>query len=61
MRANWRDENILPPEDERLCVVSDNQEIKHLARYIEGYWIDEFTGNFVEMLYWMPIPLLPNE
>jgi hypothetical protein len=39
MRANWRDENILPPEDERLCVVSDNQEIKHLARYIDGYWI----------------------
>ena len=61
MRANWRDSDILPPQDERLCVVHDIKEEKHLARYIDGDWVDEYTGHHITMIYWMPIPLLPNE
>ena len=61
MRANWRDENILPPEDERLCIVHSVKELKHIARFIDGYWVDEYDGGVLNMLYWMPIPLLPNE
>jgi len=61
MRANWRDENILPPEDERLCIVHSVKGLKHIARFIDGDWIDEYDGGVLNMLYWMPIPLLPNE
>jgi hypothetical protein len=61
MRANWRDENILPPEDERLCVVHSVKGLKHLARFIDGDWVDEYELTVINMLYWMPIPLLPNE
>ena len=61
MRANWRDENILPPEDERLCIVHSVKELKHIARFIDGDWVDEYTGVVIYMCYWMPIPLLPNE
>lgn len=61
MRANWRDENILPPEDERLCIVHSVKELKHIARFIDGDWVDEYDGAVLNMLYWMPIPLLPNE
>ena len=61
MRANWRDENILPPQDERLCCVHDVKGLKHLARFIDGDWVDEYDGVVINMLYWMPIPLLPNE
>lgn len=61
MRANWRDENILPPEDERLCIVNSVKGLKHLARFIDGDWVDEYELTVINMLYWMPIPLLPNE
>jgi hypothetical protein len=61
MRANWRDENILPPQDERLCCVHDVKGLKHLARFIDGDWVDEYELTVINMLYWMPIPLLPNE
>ena len=61
MRANWRDHNILPPEDERLCIVHSVNGLKHLARFIDGDWMDEYELTVINMLYWMPIPLLPNE
>jgi hypothetical protein len=35
--------------------------LKHLARFIEGDWVDEYELTVINMLYWMPIPLLPNE
>ena len=61
MKKTWRGEEVFPPNDEEIKLVSTFDEEIKLARYIDEMWIDEHTNRLLEVMYWMPIPILPNE
>lgn len=61
MKKTWRGEETFPPYDDDLKLVATfDGEIK-LARYLDDMWIDENTNAWINVAYWMPIPILPNE
>jgi len=61
MRKTWRGEDVLPPQDDELKLVISTTNITTIARYIDDLWIDEYTNRLIEVQYWMPIPIPPNE
>ena len=61
MRKTWRGEDVLPPQDDELKLVISTTNITTIARYIDDLWIDEFTNRLIEVQFWMPIPIPPNE
>jgi hypothetical protein len=61
MRKTWRGEDVLPPQDDELKLVISTSNITTLARYIDELWIDEYTNRLIEVQFWMPIPIPPNE
>jgi len=61
MRKTWRGEDVLPPQDDELKLVISTSNITTLARYIDDLWIDEYTNRLIEVQFWMPIPIPPNE
>jgi hypothetical protein len=61
MKKTWRGLDVYPPIDDELKLVHTNQGEFTLARYIDEMWIDEHTNRLLEVVYWMPIPILPNE
>lgn len=61
MKKTWRGDDVLPPQDDDLKLVKTYTGEVALARYIDDMWIDEYTNRFLEVLYWMPIPIAPNE
>ena len=61
MKKTWRGEDVLPPQDDELKLVISTSNITTIARYIDDLWIDEYTNRLIEVQYWMPIPIPPNE
>jgi hypothetical protein len=61
MRKTWRGEDVLPPQDDELKLVISTSNITTIARYIDDLWIDEYTNRLIEVQFWMPIPIPPNE
>ena len=58
MKVSWRLTKEQQPSDDRPVLTSD----KRVAYFDDGYWYD-YTNDIVikAPLYWMHIPLLPNE
>lgn len=61
MRKTWRGVECLPPQDDELKLVISMSNITTIARYIDEMWIDEYTNRHIEVQFWMPIPIPPNE
>jgi hypothetical protein len=61
MKKTWRGSEVYPPNDEDIKLVATYEGKISLARYLDEIWIDEYTNRWVEVEYWMPIPILPNE
>ncbi len=61
MRASWRGEDKLPPQDEDIQVVYTIDGRITLARYFDDLWVDEYSNAIIDVAYWMPIPVTPNE
>lgn len=61
MKKTWRGEDTLPPNDDDVKLVYTQQGEITLARYLDEMWIDEYNNRWIEVSYWMPIPILPNE
>jgi hypothetical protein len=61
MKKTWRGADCLPPQDDDLKLVISTVNITTIARYIDDLWIDEYTNRLIEVQYWMPIPISPNE
>jgi len=61
MKKTWRGLDVYPPTDEDLKLVHTTQGETTLARYLDDMWICEYTNRYLTILYWMPIPILPNE
>ena len=61
MKKTWRGLDVYPPTDDDLKLVHTAQGEFTLARYMDDMWIDEYTNRWIEVAYWMPIPILPNE
>jgi hypothetical protein len=61
MRKTWRGVECLPPQDDELKLVISTTNITTIARYIDDLWIDEYTNRLIEVQFWMPIPIPPNE
>lgn len=58
MKVSWRLTNEQRPSDDRPVLTSDNL----VAYYDDEIWYDYQTDIVIkEPLYWMHIPLLPNE
>jgi hypothetical protein len=32
-----------------------------LARYFDDLWVEEYSNAIIDVAYWMPIPVTPNE
>lgn len=61
MRKTWRGVECLPPQDDELKLIMTYKDEISLARFLDELWIDEFTNRLLEVKYWMPIPIAPNE
>lgn len=61
MRSNWRGVDKNPPEDDDIKLVKTQVGVVTLARFIDDMWIDEHTNRLLEVVYWMPIPIIPSE
>jgi hypothetical protein len=61
MRASWRGEDKLPPQDEDIQLVATTDGRITLARYFDDLWVEEYMNAIIDVAYWMPIPVLPNE
>jgi hypothetical protein len=61
MRASWRGEDKLPPQDEDIQLVATTDGRITLARYSDDLWVEEYTNTIIDVAYWMPIPVTPNE
>lgn len=61
MKKTWRGSETLPPSDDDIKLVHTERGEITLARYLDEMWIDEYTNRWIEVAYWMPIPILPNE
>ena len=61
MKKTWRGEDTFPPYDGELKIVATFDGEVKLARFIDDMWIDENTMAWINVMYWMPIPILPNE
>jgi hypothetical protein len=62
MKKTWRATIEQVPNDDFLTLVATWSGDKTLARYLEGTgWIDEYTNRLIDVEFWMPIPITPNE
>jgi len=61
MKKTWRGSEVLPPIDDELKLVKTYQGDIALARYLDEMWVDEHTNRLIQVEYWMPIPIAPNE
>jgi len=61
MKKTWRGEEVFPPNDEEIKLVATFDEEIKLARYIDEMWVEENRNGWINVMYWMPIPILPNE
>lgn len=61
MKKTWRGSEVYPPSDDDIKLVATYEGKISLARYLDEVWIDEYTNRWIEVEYWMPIPILPNE
>ena len=61
MKKTWRGEDVFPPTDDDIKLVYTQKGEITLARFLDEMWIDEYTNRWIEVAYWMPIPILPNE
>ena len=52
---------MFPPNDEEIKLVATFDEEIKLARYIDEMWVEENRNGWINVMYWMPIPILPNE
>jgi hypothetical protein len=59
----WRStDKVMPPEDTQV-LVSKYDGTKLIAEWDGESWIDTngYIHNQSAIIYWMPIPILPNE
>lgn len=62
MKKTWRETTEQLPNDSYIALVSTYGGDKTLARYFDDEgWIDEFNNRWLEVKYWMPIPITPDE
>lgn len=60
MKAWRKIERTLPNEGIPVLVYTE-RGIFHVANYYDEQWHDEHTDERLDVVYWMPIPITPNE
>lgn len=61
MKKTWRGLDVYPPNDDDLKLVHTIDGYIAFARYLDEMWICEHTNRLLDIEFWMPIPILPNE
>lgn len=57
----WRKIERTLPEENTPVLVHTVRGISYVAIYYDGQWNCLHTGQRLQVIYWMPIPLTPNE